>query len=130
VINTQIQELNVYAIVFHNDKILVLKRPNDLWEFAGGSVDFGEQPLQAAYREFKEETSLIAKDLSLIGVASAVYPKEGNEKHAIYLIYRGTVDNDRVIISSEHKEARWVTAYELKFLKLALNAEAALEFLQ
>ncbi len=126
----KIQELNVYSIVHYNDKILVLKRPNDLWEFAGGSVDFGEQPAKAAARELKEETTLISNDLALIGVTSATFQKDGNEKHAVYVIYKGTVNSDRVIISNEHKEARWVTAYELKFLKLALNAEAALEFLQ
>ncbi len=125
----QIQELNVYVIASYNDKILVLKRPNDLWEFPGGGVDFGEQPLTAAHRELKEETALVAKELTLVGVTSAAFQKDGNEKHAIYLIYKGTSDNDRVTISGEHKEARWLTKEELKYLKLGLNAEAALEFI-
>ena len=32
----QVQELNVYLIPRHEDKILLLKRSNDIWEFQIG----------------------------------------------------------------------------------------------
>lgn len=125
----QVQELNVYSIVSFNDKLLLLKNKNGFWEFPGGGVDFGEEPITSAHRELKEETTLIAKELTLIGVTSAVYEKEGNEKHSVYIVYKGDVHSDRVFISSEHSEYRWVTKDEAKFMKLGLNAESALEFL-
>ncbi len=126
---TQVQELNVYTVVFHNYKVLILKRPNGIWEFPGGGVDFGEQPLQSAYRELKEETDLNAKNLSFLGVTSATFQKGSDEKHAVYLVYKGEAETDKVTISGEHTEFRWLTKEELKFLKLGLNAEQALEFL-
>lgn len=125
----QVQELNVYSIVSHNGKFLVLKRHNALWEFPGGGVDFGEHPFVSAQRELKEETALISQDLSFVGLTSAVFQNGADEKHAVYLIYKGTVENDKVILSKEHTEVRWLTKEELKYLKLGLNAEAALEYL-
>ena len=125
----KIQELNVYSIISYDSKFLILRRPNDLWEFPGGGVDFGEEPLVSARRELKEETSLVSSDLKLIGISSAVFEKNGKEKHAVYIVYNGTVSDDRVFLSGEHKEYRWLTKEELKYLKLGLNAEDALNML-
>ena len=40
----KIQELNTYIVLFSNDRVLLLKRPNGLWEFPGGAVEWGESP--------------------------------------------------------------------------------------
>ncbi len=125
----QIQELNVYSVVSFDGKLLLLKNKNGFWEFPGGGVDFGEEPREAANRELKEETALVAKELALRGVTSAVYEKDGKEKHSVYLIYCGEVNSSRVFISKEHSEYRWVTKDEVSFMQLGLNAEGALAFL-
>ncbi len=125
----KIQELNVYAVIFYNGKILVLKRKDDIWEFPGGSVDWGERPEQSISREVKEETGLVVHSLVYTGITSAIYEKDGNEKHSIYLIYKGEVNSDRVTLSREHSEYRWLFPNELNFLKLGLNAEPVLEML-
>ena len=58
----------VGIIVLNEDnKIFVAKRidnPNDFWQMPQGGIDIGENPLQAAYRELKEETSI--KSVKLI----------------------------------------------------------------
>lgn len=119
-------ELNVYVIPFFKDKVLILKRKNNLWEFPGGGVEFGEHPETSAKRETFEETGLKVKELKLLGITSAVYDKEGKKKHSVYIIYLSHVDSDEFKLSSEHIEGRWVTVDELRFLKLGLNAEEAL----
>ena len=125
-----IQELNAYVVVFNGDKVLVLRRKNDLWEFPGGGIEWGEEPEEAAIRETKEETEIVVKEVKLIGVTSATFKKDGNDKHAIYLVYRAEANSDKVKISGEHSEHKWVSIGELKELKLGLNAERALAFIQ
>ncbi len=123
-------ELNTYLVPFFQGKILVLKRKNGFWEFPGGSVEFGEHPEKAAVRETKEETGLDARNLTLLGITSAVYPKDGTEKHSVYVVYKGEVEKPDFIISGEHEEGRWITFTELGFLKLALNAQEVVDFLK
>ena len=55
------------VLLKQNNKIFVSKRidnPNDFWQMPQGGIDIGENPLQAAYRELKEETSI--KSVKLI----------------------------------------------------------------
>src|SRR6478672_6998818 len=53
--------------------LLFIRRTVDpgrgLWCFPGGFVDFGEDPLQAAMRECREETGLVVEQLRLLEVA-------------------------------------------------------------
>ena len=55
------------ALLNDNNKIFVAKRidnPNDFWQMPQGGIDIGEKPLDAAFRELKEETSI--KSVKLI----------------------------------------------------------------
>ena len=55
------------VLLNQNNQIFVAKRidnPNDFWQMPQGGIDIGENPLQAAYRELKEETSI--KSVKLI----------------------------------------------------------------
>ncbi len=55
------------ALLNNNNKIFVAKRidnPNDFWQMPQGGIDIGEKPLEAAFRELKEETSI--KSVKLI----------------------------------------------------------------
>ena len=58
--------------------LLQLRSDNNTWGYAGGSVEIDEKVEDAAKRELYEETGLIAKELTLLGVFS------GKEMHNIY----------------------------------------------
>jgi 8-oxo-dGTP diphosphatase len=126
----KIQELNVYVVARYQGKILLLKRKSDWWEFPGGSVEWGEDPIKAAEREFKEETNLVIKNLKFAGVTSATYEKGEDEKHSVYIVYLGDTDSDKFIISGEHAEGRWLMTNEAKYLKFGLNAEPVLDMIE
>lgn len=121
---TRLQELNAYLVPTFNGKFLVLRRrDSNVWEFPGGSVDWGEDPYTTAIRECKEESGLSPRNLKLIGVTSATYEKDKKKKHSIYIVYLGDVDSDKYSLSLEHEEGRWVSLTELQFMRLALNAQ-------
>ena len=55
------------ALLNDNNRIFVAKRidnPYDFWQMPQGGIDVGEEPLEAAFRELKEETSI--KSVKLI----------------------------------------------------------------
>ncbi|MDA9717395.1 RNA pyrophosphohydrolase [Candidatus Pelagibacter sp.] len=55
------------ALLNNNNRIFVGKRidnPYDFWQMPQGGIDVGEEPLEAAFRELKEETSI--KSVKLI----------------------------------------------------------------
>ncbi len=55
------------ALLNNNNRIFVAKRidnPYDFWQMPQGGIDVGEEPLEAAFRELKEETSI--KSVKLI----------------------------------------------------------------
>ncbi len=58
-------QLAVGAIVFHEGKVLLVKRGNppakDTWSIPGGSVELGETLQDAAEREIWEETGIVIK---------------------------------------------------------------------
>ena len=50
---------NKYGLVFSGQR---LDNPNDLWQLPQGGIDEGENPIQAAFRELEEETSITSAD--------------------------------------------------------------------
>ena len=55
------------ALLNKDNQLFVARRidnPNDFWQMPQGGIDKGENPLEAAFRELKEETSI--KNVKLI----------------------------------------------------------------
>lgn len=80
---------SVGVIVRSGNKILLCKRNNDnslpgYWSIPAGNIESGETPLEAAYREFFEETniSIDNKTLTFVGVVQNlyIYLLDSNEK--------------------------------------------------
>lgn len=68
------RRVTVTTIGVKDGKVLMVYRAKDpekdTWTFPGGYVDWDETAMQAAGREFKEESGFEVKNLSILGVYS------------------------------------------------------------
>jgi ADP-ribose pyrophosphatase YjhB (NUDIX family) len=108
------------VILINNDKeiLLQLRKDNDCWGLAGGSLEIGETLEQAAKRELLEETGLMANKLELFNVYSGEnfyykYP-HGDEVYNVISAYVCS-DYEGIMIreASEVKELRFFKLNEL-----------------
>lgn len=104
-------------LVNRNDEILLqLRKDNNCWGLAGGSMEIGESLEEVAKRELFEETGLVANKFELFNVFSGEgfyykYPN-GDEVHNVVTAY---VCNDyEGILNKDDNEVQ-----ELKFFKLS-----------
>ena len=83
-----------------------------LWELPAGSMDPGENPLQTAKRELKEETGYRAKNWKKL---ITFFPSPGflTEKMTIYLA-TGLTEGVAEPMEDERIETRWFTSKEIR----------------
>jgi len=82
------------VVAVSDDKcLLVFNRWRQEWELPGGMLEPGESPVQAAQREFVEETGQSTPELTFYGmVLFRLAPDDRLEYAAIYLAGIGQVD--------------------------------------
>ena len=106
------------ALLNKNNKVFVAKRidnPNDFWQMPQGGIDNGENNLDAAYRELKEETSIksvqiireVNKEItyllpdSLLGIIWKGQFKGQTQK---WFIMRFLGDDNEINLKTKHPE--------------------------
>jgi bis(5'-nucleosidyl)-tetraphosphatase len=98
----------------------LLLRAYSYWDFPKGIVEAGEDPLQAARREVREETSLRELDFRW-GEDYRETPPYGRGKVARYYVAEAPHGEVRLPVSAElgrpeHSEFRWTTHSEARVL--------------
>ena len=62
--------LGAIAVVLHEGRALLVQRAkepdSDLWGFPGGHVEWGETAMEAAARELREETGVVAEPVTYL----------------------------------------------------------------
>ncbi len=101
----------VGGALFASGKLLTVKRSESkkflpgFWEIPGGKVEFGEDPVTALKREFREETSLEINALQPFNVWS--WMSGGVQCIEIdYLVTCNDISGLR--LSNEHSEFHWL----------------------
>lgn len=105
----------VKSIIVINDKFLLLKRsPKEkffpgLWDFPGGKLKPGEDPVWGVIRETFEETALNIEPGEIVADFSFT---NGELIHArVFSVKEFTGE---VIISRDHTDFKWLTEEEMK----------------
>lgn len=99
-------------ILIKDGSILLLRNRKGHIDFPKGHVEEGESILEAAIREFKEETGLSDKDIYIIPGKEYVmeYPvleKGEIQNKRVILFLAKYVGKGEVKISKEHSEYKW-----------------------
>ena len=116
---TGAREFSAGGVVVRGDEVAVIvptRRAADgsrVLALPKGHVDPGETPLQAAEREVREETGVVAEPVRELGEARYWYRREGRTigKTVIFYLFK-YVDGDTEDHDDEVEEARWLPLRE------------------
>lgn len=97
-------------IIRKNDEILIAKREGDqLWEFPGGKVEYGEDPRDCLRREIKEELDF---HIEVDDVFDSISFMADDGAHYVIIFYncryiQGTPEQKK------HSDIKWITREKL-----------------
>jgi len=125
----------VIAVVLRGDAMILVRRINPpdagLWGFPGGKIEFGEATEQAAVRELREETGVIAHATEAFTALDAVETAADGTvtRHFVLIAVLCGWLSGEPVAGDDAMEARWFTFDELSSsgiqMSLAVDEVAA-----
>ncbi len=139
----QHKHIGVYAFIVKNDSVLLIKKARGPYtgklDLPGGTLEFGEKPLEGLARELREETGLSIKNQKLLDFLShTVIYQNNNEDVEMYhlgIIYQVEINNDDSVLKSnsdgeDSNGAIWVKIAEIDYKNLSPFAKALINSLK
>ncbi|MDP2860161.1 MAG: NUDIX domain-containing protein, partial [bacterium] len=84
----------------------------DIWEYITGRMNQFEKPEDGLRREIMEEAGIEVDIIKPIGTYHIFRGEEIAEKELIGIMYWCQTNSDKVILSEEHTDYKWVLADE------------------
>ena len=109
------------SIVSYKNKLLILQRNKDdslggFWDLPGGNLEFLEKMETGMKREIKEETGLKVSKVELIETKEIIVKLK--RKHFLLFLYKTETSSDKIKLSKEHQDYRWIDVKEISKYKL------------
>lgn len=110
----------IYRKTKEGPRFLLLYHGDNYWNFPKGKIESEEKSLEAAFREVKEETGILKKDLKLtedFKINEKYIFKRGKEKILkIVIFYLAETNKEQIKVSSEHNGYGWFKYREAKMM--------------
>lgn len=116
------------GVVFHEGRVLLARRANEpdagKWGFPGGKIEWGESIAQAAEREIREETGIVAR-AGTVFTAVDCYDRRNGEvvRHFVLIAVLCRRLSGEPLASDDALEARWFSREEYERADLALSLD-------
>jgi dihydroneopterin triphosphate diphosphatase len=110
---SRVVEACVFKIAHDGPRYLLLKRSeNDaiypgMWQLVTGSMKEGERAVDAALREFREETGMVAKRFWVVPFVNSFYVPANDAIHLCPVFAVEVQEDAQVALSHEHQEFIW-----------------------
>ncbi len=116
--NHALYQVATKALIFDDDKVLVLETPDGYIDFPGGRVDETERDIpwtEALKREMDEEIGgAVQIDIGqTLFVSKRLYHKDGQAHHIAAIFFRCQYRGGDITLSDEHGNYSWMTMNEL-----------------
>lgn len=115
----------VGAFIFKDDRVLLVRRGRSpakgLWAIPGGNMNLGETLQQATEREIREETGLVVTAGAPVFTFDVIERDESGriQYHYVIVDLLAEVTGGKLEPGDDAKEARWVSAGEMKGLAVS-----------
>ena len=116
-------KLGAIAVLLHEGRFLMAERGKDpgrgLWGFPGGHVEFGETGLEAAVRELREETTVLAEALQYLTCVDVI----AEVHHFLIAAVMCRYLDGTARASDDAANVRWMTLADLEAGILPLSPD-------
>ena len=124
----------VTSFLSYNDKILILKRSNQvrsmngLWSGVSGVIEKNEEPIKRARIEIFEELGISEKHVTLIKSNNELIVESPQYKNHQWLIFPFLfkTDKNEIKLNWENSEFKWIDVNQLKEFNTVPNLEKIL----
>jgi len=99
------------AVIFNEDKILIIQQLEGHWGFPKGHVEEGETEVETAIREIKEETNIDVEIEEKFRYVERYSPKEDVEKDVVFFVAR-KIGGEISAQEEEVQNIKWVSCSE------------------
>ncbi|KAA3617325.1 MAG: NUDIX domain-containing protein [Calditrichaeota bacterium] len=132
-LNKHFPQVAVGAIIFKDEKILLVKRANapakGVWAVPGGKIKPGESMKNALKREILEETNLEIEVGEAVLVFDVIEYGENAELlfHYVIIDFECTVTGGSIKAGDDAADVRWVSEEEVGELKMSEKTKELLK---
>jgi ADP-ribose pyrophosphatase YjhB (NUDIX family) len=124
-------KVDIRAVVFENDKILLVKEKSDgLWALPGGWADVGYSPREVAEKEVWEEAGRVVKAMRLLAVVDKKchpHPPQSWYVYKIFILCES--QNETLGTGTETDDVAFFGKDELPPLSLHRNTKEQIEMM-
>ncbi len=113
-------KIGALAVVVHETRVLLVQRSKQpdagLWGFPGGHVEWGETVMQAAQRELREETSVIAEPQCYLDNLDLLRRDEQGAVQSHYLLVGVACEyrSGSPVAGDDALDARWFSIDQIR----------------